>query len=425
MNTELTRRPSRIRGSKKGWLLKFAWAMLSWNMLQALAREQGMAQLGVLPMGAYVVAYMAVLSAWARQVFTDQPFLQRIKRAIGYASLCILFPDGLALAAMLASGTAGAGTSVLIAPFALMEIGKTAILGVVIPALYEAYRQGWHRRIFSLPTPPPAYAAPFDREEKPQAETPGIANEYSAPQEIDMPQKGDSAWISWGAGALLCIATFAYIFWPAKPKPVSNVATSVYVSAPAAPAAPFVMRPEEEFRQGHILRYRTKGHPKALGLDFQISYPASWRAEEGERPHIVQKFISQNGHGLEAITLMVREILPEGSTYTAQEIDKLFSPQSLRGMLPPDATYITAQPIVMDLHKGSVVIYEMTRQRVDRKMTMRVAQFTAIRGNKAISILCTVSMPPDNQSLLAERFKGFWPLFRLVANSFIIQEQYK
>ena len=97
----------------------------------------------------------------------------------------------------------------------------------------------------------------------------------------------------------------------------------------------FMGRPSVEFARGYKRVFRTAGHPKAKGVDFQISYPASWRRSEGERPNIIQKFVSENGRGLEMAMLMVKDLpTPPGYKVTRADLDNLFSEKELRGMVP-------------------------------------------------------------------------------------------
>ncbi|RJP31871.1 MAG: hypothetical protein C4547_15005, partial [Phycisphaerales bacterium] len=58
-----------------------------------------------------------------------------------------------------------------------------------------------------------------------------------------------------------------------------------------------------EFIDGRRLTFSTKDHPKARGANFTIAYPSSWKAAEGERPHIVQKFVSEGGRGFEIVMI--------------------------------------------------------------------------------------------------------------------------
>jgi len=188
----------------------------------------------------------------------------------------------------------------------------------------------------------------------------------------------------------------------------------------------FIDWPMEEFTLGYNRVFRTKNHPKAKDVDFQIRYPISWRPEEGERPNIIQKFTSENGRGLESFNLMVRDI-PILLDYilTEQDLDDLFVESELKGMVPEGGKFISANPIVLDKHKGAMIIFDYTAQRVDITITMRSLMFITIYERKMIWINCAVSTLPGEEDKLQERFNRFEPLFKMIANSFIIQEQYK
>ena len=110
----------------------------------------------------------------------------------------------------------------------------------------------------------------------------------------------------------------------------------------------FMDWPMEEFTLGYNRVFRTKNHPKAKNVDFQIRYPISWRPEEGERPNIIQKFTSENGRGLEGFNLMVMDFpIP----LTEQDLDDLFVESELKGIVPEGGKFISAKPIVLDKHK--------------------------------------------------------------------------
>lgn len=184
----------------------------------------------------------------------------------------------------------------------------------------------------------------------------------------------------------------------------------------------FMDHPVEEFHRGYNYVFRTKGHPKAKNVDFQIRYPISWLPREGERPNIIQKFTSENGRGLETVMLMVNDI---GYTPSKQEINTLFSEHGLKKMLPDGAKFISAKPIVLDNHKGGMIIFEQTMQRLDITLTMRSLQFVTIRGSKMIFVQCMVTALPGKEAELKKRYSRFEPLFRAIANSLVIQEQYE
>lgn len=65
--------------------------------------------------------------------------------------------------------------------------------------------------------------------------------------------------------------------------------------------------PEQEMLDNFIQEYSTKNNKKANGLNLKFKLPFSWRGFEGERPHIVQKYISNNGNGLEMFQIYITE----------------------------------------------------------------------------------------------------------------------
>jgi hypothetical protein len=188
----------------------------------------------------------------------------------------------------------------------------------------------------------------------------------------------------------------------------------------------FSERPADEVTRGYSRIFRTKGHPKAKGVDFQIRYPASWRPAEGERPNIIQKFVSENGRGHESILLIVKDIpVPSGYKPTKKELEEFFTDEELRGMIPTGARVISAKPIVLDGQKGGMVIFDQNIQRLDMTVKIRNLSFITARGNKMIFVGCMVSPPAGKEAQLQERFNRIESLFKWVANSFVIQEQYR
>ena len=187
----------------------------------------------------------------------------------------------------------------------------------------------------------------------------------------------------------------------------------------------FKDRPVQEFESGYDRVFSSKEQPKAKGVDFQIRYPTSWRPEEGERPNVIQKFTSENGRGLEMFLIMIKDIsLPPGYKLTQEELNEFFSEGTLREMVPDGGRFISAKPILLDNHKGAMVLFDQTAQRLDMTLKMRSLHFITVCDSKMIFIQCMVSNPPGKEMELKERFNLFEPLFKQIANSFVIQGQY-
>jgi hypothetical protein len=184
--------------------------------------------------------------------------------------------------------------------------------------------------------------------------------------------------------------------------------------------------PVAEMSQDFKRTFRTKDHSKAKGVDFQISYPMSWTAQEGIRPNIIQKMQSDNGFGAGGITLMVKDIpLFEGRKLTSKEKALMFAPNNIKNLVADDVVFVSAKPVVLDAQKGAMLVFDQVLERVDNKMKIRTVQFVTSYEDKIIMINCTISVNEESFAKLDEKHKRLEPLFKSVANSFVIQSQYK
>jgi hypothetical protein len=80
--------------------------------------------------------------------------------------------------------------------------------------------------------------------------------------------------------------------------------------------------------------------------------------------------------------------------------------------------------MTLDSNIGGMLEIEQTTSRLDFKMKMRMVQFMFIRGSKIYTLTGTVSSANMGDDLAIEMEK-YLPLFRLVANSIVVNDQYK
>lgn len=205
----------------------------------------------------------------------------------------------------------------------------------------------------------------------------------------------------------------------------------------------FEDNPADEFNRGFKAIYRTKGHPKAKGLDFQVEYPKSWSLREGKRPNIIQFFSSNNGRGPVYASIMTRDLVKEAQgELTRKEITSLktiegskalaseiFSDSSLRemanGMGMENVRDIATKRIVLDRTPGAMLEFIGDQKRLDITMMMYNRIYVAIYKNYMIFLQFQVArLPSDTEEALKARVSKATPLFHLMANSLVIQSQY-
>ena len=187
----------------------------------------------------------------------------------------------------------------------------------------------------------------------------------------------------------------------------------------------YTTSPQSELLAGFSTVFKTKGHPKAKNTDWQIKVPRSWRAEEADRPNIIQKFISDFGTGYQSIMIMVKELqLPDGYKITKEELNDFFSEKEMKDMVPEGGKYISFAKMTFDKHVGGMIEYEMISKRLDFEIKIRMTQFMFIRGNQMYILQGSVSSEKAETNLSIEMQK-YLPLYKLVANSIVVNDQYK
>ena len=188
----------------------------------------------------------------------------------------------------------------------------------------------------------------------------------------------------------------------------------------------FEDRPVDEFSRGFKTIYRTKGHPKAKGLDVQIEYPKSWKPREGKRPHVVQFFRSQNGHGAVMMSLLIQSLPDEvAKELTNKDLKTLFADKNeIESMAPEGAKVLNSKSIVLDNQNGAMLVLEIEKQRLDLKQKMLSHQYMTMYDKKFIILNLAVRDTKGDTEGLNEIFQKHKKLFWLIANSLIIQNQY-
>jgi S1-C subfamily serine protease len=76
--------------------------------------------------------------------------------------------------------------------------------------------------------------------------------------------------------------------------------------------------------------YSSKGHPKAGDIDFCLKYPSSWEAKEGDRPHVVQKFIGPASNGYRPMFVIIVTLWPPDVQKEMAQLKKKATPEEMR-----------------------------------------------------------------------------------------------
>lgn len=180
-----------------------------------------------------------------------------------------------------------------------------------------------------------------------------------------------------------------------------------------------------EFLDARRTTFSTQGHPKAKGIHLTVSYPSSWAAAEGERPNIVQKFVSKGGRGSEAAMIITKALpLPPGTTVSEAELEESFTPSEMRQMLPKGAKFIDAKPTRIEGLPAGILEYSIRQERAGVTIDMQIVSYVFIYNSTMVQLQCAVSGVASSEGDISSRMARSKPLFTLMANSIVIPDKW-
>ncbi len=183
----------------------------------------------------------------------------------------------------------------------------------------------------------------------------------------------------------------------------------------------FAQNPAKEFHDGQVQKFSTKGHPKSKGVVFSIKYPSSWAAKEGERPNIVQKFVSDNGKGFAMATISTKDF----SIATKSDIKLILSREGLQLLMPEGATLITVIPTTVDGEDAGILEYIRDQSQVGTDIRAHSRVIVFFQKKIMIQISFTVGGLKSQASDIAKLMDSHRILFQSMMNSIFFDDKWK
>lgn len=187
-------------------------------------------------------------------------------------------------------------------------------------------------------------------------------------------------------------------------------------------AVKYMSSPVSEFADGYRQRYQTDGVDKSQGIKLNLQLPRSWAAKEGERPHIVKKWVSENGTGLEIILLDIRDV--QEYNPTKKEIEEFVRSGEVKETVPAGSTYVASGNFTIEMRTGYWVQMAMPIERAEMKFYQDVLMYQFFFRGKAIGVMCQAGGPERAKPKVNETFKRIKPLCQQVLNSLVLTQAY-
>lgn len=187
-------------------------------------------------------------------------------------------------------------------------------------------------------------------------------------------------------------------------------------------AVEYTDNPVGEFLDGFRQRYKTDGSGKSQGIQLTLQLPRSWLGKEGERPHIVNKWESENGTGMEMIAIEIHDA--QGYNPTKKEMEEFVRSGEVKDTAPQGSTYITGGNFNLEMQTGYWMQVAMSGERAGWKFYQDCLIYQLFFRGKAIGVTCSAMGPVSEKLKVNEAFKKVRPLCQQVLNSLVLTQAY-
>jgi hypothetical protein len=176
----------------------------------------------------------------------------------------------------------------------------------------------------------------------------------------------------------------------------------------------FPSAPLEEMDAGFTQEYISGDNPAALGLPFGFSLPLSWQQKENPSPNVVDMFVSEQGEGLEGVTVSVVST-GTGEAITSEDMDEQFTEKNMPAVLPAGSVLHSIKKIGLAGKTGYQVVFQKNEQMLDLSLYGKYIMYITYGEDKLLFL--SGSVFHESETTAAKRYERFLPFFRQVAAS--------
>lgn len=178
--------------------------------------------------------------------------------------------------------------------------------------------------------------------------------------------------------------------------------------------------PFKEYVMGHKQSFSSLNHKKSKGVHVEFELPKSWGAKEGKRPNTLRQWTSQNGHGQEAINIVISD-LPYALSDI--EIETIFNDKD-QSQFVPMPKFIMWDKYFSEIEGQKTVFMESSGliKRGAAELYMYTQQVFIFFEDKQIVFTCAIT--DSNNDIATAGGDLIRPLCNAVVNSVVLPELY-
>lgn len=206
---------------------------------------------------------------------------------------------------------------------------------------------------------------------------------------------------------------------------VAVVAILIAIQATAGPKEDFDL-----FRNGEKLVWDSTGHVKAKGVRMKISHPRTWKAAEGDRPNIVQKFIGDPVRGMTMMVMIQTRSIPGFAEMTEKERQGLrtefLSRDTAKEFVSEGGRLISHKVTKIDGEPCAMIEFEFSTERVGLKIGQKMLAFIIPRKDVLLMVQCATGGDVSTGfDAINKHYEEVKPLFLLISSSCVLTDKWE
>jgi hypothetical protein len=169
-------------------------------------------------------------------------------------------------------------------------------------------------------------------------------------------------------------------------------------------------------------KFSTAGHAKAKGIDLTIKYPADWKAAEGDRPNIVQKFVNPTSTAL----VMIGTRTFPGETPSKEEVAEFLADrEGVAQLVSPNSKALDFKFTKLEAEPAAIIEFMDSRERAGIQVNSRVVCLVFFRGSTVVMVHGMVGGPNSDTATASKNFESYRGLFTLMFSSIVFNDKWR
>lgn len=167
--------------------------------------------------------------------------------------------------------------------------------------------------------------------------------------------------------------------------------------------------------------YKTNGTGKSLGLKIKVTFPCKWKEEEGERPHIVQKFSYGLKEGKSIIQSLTISKMP--AEPSKKEIAEVLTQIGLKGLASGTGTFVSGRKLKIDGIDCGEVIIKLKRESPVATIYLYFMQYYIFFKDRMIVLAFAAGTKSESET--KKLFNSYKTLFQGLATNTVILSKWE